>query len=179
MDNDWQLIYENMTILWEKEGKQSTTQIKKKAEKKKETAEKGVSDERMRELAKHDASREIRKSTSLKMFHRTSSNLNDSEKDRLNKEMEKTTTQNKVDKLAEIKYQEKSLKQKAKELKQLAKKEEDKATKDDLLARAEALEDKAKSKKASYDSSAKEKTKKKDSETKEKTKDSSKKSKKD
>lgn len=51
----WLAAYEQVLL---EDGKQSAIQVKKKAQSKSETADKGLDDERMRELSRHDAQRD-------------------------------------------------------------------------------------------------------------------------
>lgn len=94
--------------------------------------------------------REIRKSTAKKLFKKDPADLNEVQKGRLNKEMDKTIVQKRVDKLANIKFQEKKLKQQAKDLRQQAALATDEMKKNSLLAKANELDELAKMKKDSY-----------------------------
>lgn len=155
----WNKVYDGM-ILQEAE-KQSSAQISKKGKAKSKTAEKGLSPERMKELADHDARREVRKSEAKKINKKVSSasQLNDAEKERLNKKMENKTVENKIDKLAKKKLREKQLSAQEKELRKQAKSTNDEVKKKELLASAKDLKQIVDDLKASYAPKKKEKAK--------------------
>jgi hypothetical protein len=145
---DWQRVYTDMIL----EDKQTKKHQKKKEKAKSETAQKGLSPERMKELASHDARREVRKSEATKINKKisTPSQLNDAEKERLDRVMDNKTVENKIDKLAKKKVKEKQLSQQEKDLRKQATATKDAKKKKELNKKAKSLKDQIQKIKDSY-----------------------------
>jgi hypothetical protein len=143
------------------EKKQSASQVTKKSKSKSKTAEMGLSPERMKELAQHDARREIRKSEAKRINKKvaTPSQLNDAEKDRLDKKMDSKTIENKIEKLTKKKLKEKQLSQQEKDLRKQARETSDSKKKKELNKKASELKDQIQNIKDSYTAKKKEETK--------------------
>jgi hypothetical protein len=140
------------------EAKQSAAQIAKKNKAKSETANKGVSPARMKELAHHDARREVRSALAAKIEKgKTPSKLTDANKERLNAMMDQQVNKNKIEKLANYKFKEKQLKQEEKDLKKQAKNTKDDNVRQELEKKAAAIGAKLDAKKDTKEKAPKEK----------------------